>query len=52
MMIARKIFFPIFLGGGHVGGTCPLLPPVSYAYGLRPFEPGNLINVINNFGIT
>ena len=27
--IARKIFFPNFRG---LGGTCPPLPPVSYAY--------------------
>jgi len=29
--IARKIFFPIFFGRGARGGTCPHLPPVSYA---------------------
>jgi len=34
IIIARKIFFPIFFWGG--GGTCPLParlpPPLSYAY--------------------
>ena len=30
IIIARKIFFPNFRGGGYVGHV-PLLPPVSYA---------------------
>jgi len=30
MIIARKIFFPIFVGGE--GSLAPIRPPVSYAY--------------------